>query len=254
MSLRIEIEGSSVWLAPLVAGGAFVLIWLLTGHAVTALSRWLAARDAPVQRRRPFWQWPGWGTVGRLIATLYAVGFLTLALLRGWAAPGDVGLRAPPWASLAAWVPPLLALMALGLGLQWGAGWWQLRSRDTAAFRNAADSFWELPTQAVGHEATLAILRAALAPVVGGGYGLWLAPALKGGLALLSPGSAAALRHPARRPWALLPLALDWLSTALWMVTGSVWPGLLARLGESLALLLLYALLRHRTAPPETGV
>lgn len=244
MTLRLGIEGSSLWLAPLLAGGAFVLLWLLAGHITASLGRWLEARSASRPPQSRLWRWQGWAALGRLMVALYAAGFVTLALLRGWFAPDDVGLGAPPWASLATWAPPLLALVALGLGLYWGTGWWQLRPSDGAL------SLWELPAQAVGHEATLTVLRAALIPLVGSSYGLWLAPICKGALALLSPGSARALRQPVRRAWALLPLALDWLSTALWMVTGSLWPGLLARLGESLAMLLFYAMLRRRAAAP----
>jgi hypothetical protein len=244
MTLPFSVEDLAVWLTPLAAGGAYAIALLIAAHAVAALGHWLASGRA--LRPQSVLPWTGWGYLRRLASILYACGFLGLALVRGWFDPADVGLRPPDWASLAAWMPPLLGLVTLWLALQWGAAWWQTRPTANAASSLGWHSLWELPGESLGHEAQLGILRAAIVPLLGAAPGVWLAPALKGGVALLTPGGARLLRDSSSWPWALLQLALDWLSTSLWLVSGSVWPGLLARLVESLAIMVLYGLLRRR--------
>ncbi|MBC7317395.1 MAG: hypothetical protein H5T70_13310, partial [Chloroflexi bacterium] len=103
------------------------------------------------------------------------------------------------------------------------------------------------------HEAILALLSGVLSPMLGTYWGAWSAVILKGSLAMLAPGGVVSLRDPDRRPWVLLAAALDWLSSAVMVASGSLWAGLIARFVGLASVLVAYRLARRAVLEKKTG-
>ncbi len=197
----------------LLAGGAYLLLWLALGELFWRMER---RRGRPVLR----------GLWGQAAGLLLSAGIMFALLIGGVLAPGDVGLRRPD--VRLAW-PELLGLWAVE-GAWVALLWARLgpRSRTSAAAPQPAwlAAFCTLAQQ----EAALATLRAALAPLLGLYWGAWLATLCRGLVARSHPQMALRLADPEQGAETRLIWALDALSTALVLVSGSVWVALAGRL------------------------
>ncbi len=226
-------------LIPLLLGLAYILARL--GLA------WAAQRSRLAE---------GWLAAGRALGALASMAALWWTLTQGWLAGLDAGLGWPERAFYAGRLPLILALGAGWLALLWGGVWWQMRPQAPLARATGWGGLPEWPTHALSREAGLALLRAsvapacalvaplcaAVAPLAGVSWGPWLAGAL------LAATDWPWLRgaSPERLSWRLLALALDALSTGLYVVSGALWPGLIARVLLSLVLAGIYGLARRR--------
>ncbi|MBC7240533.1 MAG: hypothetical protein H5T71_10585 [Chloroflexi bacterium] len=72
-------------------------------------------------------------------------------------------------------------------------------------------------------------------------------------MAILAPGGVASLRDPDHRPWALLTAALDWLSSAAMVASGSLWAGLIARFVGLASALVAYRLAGRAVFQKKAG-
>ncbi len=241
------VADAPAWVWPLGFGALCAALWLAAAYGFTALARWLGRRPERALRSLSAWRLGRWaGAVGAAIA-------LDAALIGCLFATSDVGLGVPDWAATLQWLPTVAGVMALWLALLWGAAWWRYPARASLLHNLGWGSAGDLPAYLIFHEASLAFLRGALGSALGAYWGAWSAIVVKGGLALLAPGSLAALREGPRRPWALLTISLDWLSTAVLVASGSLWPGLAARLLGFLAVLIAYGFVRRIAPQTETG-
>jgi len=241
------LANAPAWVGPLGFGCACIVLWLVIAHGVTALARWLSHRS-----KRPF-QWVSTWGLGRLASAIGAAAALDVALLYGVFSALDVGLRAPDWAVTLEWLPATVGIMALWLAFLWGAAWWGRPSRPPRARLWGWSNAWDLPAYLAFHEASLAFLRGALGPALGSYWGAWSAVILKGSLAILAPGGVASLREPDHRPWVLLTAALDWLSSAAMVTSGSLWAGLIVRFVGLASALVAYRLAGRAAHQKKTG-
>ncbi len=162
-----------------------------------------------------------------LAALAGTFGYPFVMLLLGVFSPKDLGLGRPNWGGM---LFPLLA-GAIG-GTVWLAFLW---GRDTRAGPALGErpvrSGWS-PTILFGAliaEAHLATCRAALMPLVGSYWGIWIGVVLAMLAAQTSPLMQWRLASPVGRRRVYLDWALDWVSTAVLALTGTVWAGLLVR-------------------------
>jgi len=223
-------------LHPLAAGGLYLLL--------RALAAWA------VGRRRGAW--------GQVLGALGALGYLAAGLAIGVYSMADAGIG--PIGRLFTW--PWLAGMAGGMGL-WIALLWSLGWREGPE-RTPPDRRHRRKSQRIGtasgllfrgltHEATLAVLRASCAPLMGVYWGSWLGLLLKQASDRLHPTTRQRLAQPGAREVVYLDAALDWASAALCVLSGSLWPSLLSR-GLGYALCGLARALQGRRALARVAV
>ena len=198
------------------AGLLYVAAWLGGAYAVAAAARWLERRATPGALRLRYWS--GWAFLGRLVTTGASLAWLFALLRAGVLVTSDVGLGHV--APLALWRDSQLVGRWLSLTAACGAlvlllwlGYWQ------TALRGSLDIEKGLPplsyiVEALGHQAALAILRAAVIPLVGVYWGIWVGAVAKLLMMLAHP---RVRRRLARGDRALVYLewALDWQSAAL---------------------------------------
>ena len=216
---RLTIGGLS---AP-VAGLLFAVAWAGSGYAIALAARHLERRATPRALRVRFWSgWPFWGHLlgaGAGIAwlfTLLRLGvFVTSDAGVGHVAPmalwsGGQGLR--DWLALTAASGGLILLLWLG--------YWR-RSAHSLVETESGLSLLSLAVVTLGHQAALAILRAAAIPVVGVYWGIWVAAVAKFLLMRAHPQVRRRLSH-GRRSFVYLEWALDWQSAALFALLGNL--------------------------------
>lgn len=209
-----QLTRADVWRA-LLAGLGYAALYAAASGARRACARWLTARTRPGLVWLQLWR--GWPWLGELLGALGTLACAALLAFSGVLASGDLGLAVPEPA-VWRWMLGITLGGALWLGLL------ALLAQPTvgAAERGVGDwSVWLL--RAVYHEGRAAIWRGALAPWVGGYWGVWLAPLAALVTTLLNSAQRAALRDAQRRAAVLLAWALDWLGAALFAYTRSAW-------------------------------
>lgn len=229
------------WVWPLSIGVACAAVWLAAAHGLTALARWLRRRPERLLRALSTWRW------GRLTSAISAATIFDAAVIYGAFAAADVGLRPLDWATVGQWLPGTIGILTLWLALLWGAAWRKESGPLPIAVSLGWASGWDFPSHFVFHEASLAIFRGTFAPALGRYWGAWLAVGLKWALGLLAPGGFAALQNIHHRPWALLGASLDGVSTAVFIASGNLWAGGIARLAGFLGALVAFHWARHLT-------
>jgi len=171
-----------------------------------------------------------------ILGLVAALGYPSVMVVAGIYSPGDVGIRAPEWGTVAG---PLV-LGALGATAWLGMLWHERRTPDApAGAPPAADAGplreAEAPalpfalTGALMAEGHLAVCRAALMPLLGSYWGLWMGVVLRMLTAHSNPSVLVRLGHPQERRRVYLDWALDWVSTAALALSGSLWAGLIVR-------------------------
>jgi hypothetical protein len=235
--------------SPLRAGLIYILLWLGLAHGARLAQRWLAARGPKAERVA---QWQGWTHWGRVLGALGSLSYLAVLLSFGQVAARDVGLAWDLGLLSADLLAVGLAITAVVLALFWGSYWRRVGAGPR--IEHGVD----LVIHAVGHELSLAILRATLLPVMGSYWGIWEAPVLRMIVMVALPVAARheaseTQKRPARRTMMRLDWALDWLSSLIFYYTRSGWVALLGRVVVQLVVGLVAALVsrvaRRRSAP-----
>jgi hypothetical protein len=162
--------------------------------------------------------------LGEILGLIATLGYPSVMVLAGVYSPGDVGIRAPEWGAVAG---PLV-LGALGAAAWLGLLWHRAPTAGSAPGAETAALPYAL-TGALMAEGHLATCRAALMPLLGSYWGLWMGVVLRMLMAHASPHVLVRLGHPLERRRVYLDWALDWVSTAALALSGSLWVGLLVR-------------------------
>jgi hypothetical protein len=223
----------------LLAGALFAVLYVLGSQVAWRIAHWL--RERPTHAHIRLMRWPFWRTLARAGDLAFSAGYALLMLWGGVFPANDVGLAAP--SAQDAWLWWGVIVMASAL---WLAVWWSVYGRSGP--RTPRPGLWGdwLP-RPISREARLAIWRAALIPLWGGYWGIWLAALFNLGIDRLTPFYAARLRDPHQRRWAILEAALDWLGALLFLYTGSLWLAVLGRLAVHAAVWVL-----SRTSRPSS--
>ena len=179
-----------------------------------------------------------------LVALTLTLGYPFLMVILGVFSPGDLGLGMPNWGRVLAPVLVGALVATVWLAFLWTDG--------IAVWRSTKALPGERPpalpftvTGALLAEGHLATCRAALMPLFGSYWGMWMGVALRMLVAHTSPYTQWQLQSPVERRRVYLDWALDWVSTAILASTGTVWAGLLVRVLCRTTL----HLLRGRRAP-----
>ncbi|MCD6519536.1 MAG: hypothetical protein J7M05_06410 [Anaerolineae bacterium] len=232
--------GPEVWMA-LAAGGLYLGLEVLV-RGLRPFLRWrFVDRAHPRLLRLRFWG--GWPLLGQVAGVFFTVLYLYAALVEGFFSPLDVGLCLPRGSPTELW-------KAFGIVL--GLGLWivvLLLGAKKAELWRAHSPLWSRQSSQVlrllGQESALAILRAGCAPLLGSYWGAWCALFLRGGLGWLSSREHIRVPHSSRRLLIALTWALDWVSTLLFVLLGSLWAALL---GRALVFALTWPLLGRKNA------
>jgi hypothetical protein len=207
-----------IW-GPLLMGalylGARILftqsIWYLKGRLEGHRSPWAARLRYGIE----------WSFAGQVVGVIASVGYLFVMLLNGTFAATDVGLGPVQVQDIPAWIYGIVPGAALWVALLWGGLWrrkQRLGRKDALPRHETFD-----PLRVIEREATLSILRGAIMPLAGVYWGAWL-PVLMSWLAGRgSPFQRMRRSNPGERDLAYLHGALDWVSAALWVMSGSMW-------------------------------
>lgn len=215
------------WLA-LGAGALYALLIGLWNEFVWRARTWAEAQTSPLVFGLR--AWGGWAFVANVLRAAASLGCLYGLLVSGIVLGAHVGDR-PLAASLRRWLPATLGLAAW-MALLWGWMLWRLSRRERTTQPNWPSyriGWAELTIQALDREAGAAILRGALMPVIAGQWGIWLSPVITGILYWRDPARRQGHQNPEQRALAYLTWALDWVSAALYAISGSIWCALLAR-------------------------
>jgi hypothetical protein len=213
---------------PVGAGLAYLLLSVLASQGVRRMGHWLASRpNAGALRLR---YWPGWPFWGHVASFAFTIAFLFAMLLNGTFAANDVGLQGVAWADLWSWLPGLMVATAVWLLLLW-VGYSQKRGMPEEEVRGEwAELGWPCAIlHLLQQAASLATLRAALIPMVGAYWGVWLAVLLKMLASHVDPFVRIKLAKPGQRERVYLDWALDWVGATFFVISGSVWASLCGR-------------------------
>ena len=213
---------------PAGAGLAYLFLAVLTSQGVWRVGCWLASRpNAGALRLR---YWPGWPFWGHVASFTFTVAFLFVMLLNGAFAANDVGLRGIGWADLWSWLPGLMAAMGVWLLLLW-VGYSRASGMPSGELREGTELGWPSTVlHLLQQAARLAILRAALIPMAGAYWGVWLAVLLKMLASYVDPFVRTKLTKPVQRERVYLDWALDWVGSTFFVVSGSIWASLCGRI------------------------
>jgi len=251
-------------LRSLLAGAVYTLLQALGSWISWGLARWLGRLHSPTAIRLR--RWRGWPLAGQGLGLALALTFPFLLVLGGLFSADDVGIRPVDWSVSLPWVLAVGAGSALWLALLWGSYWWRQRdSASATAWREASRHWANILPEALYHEAGAATFRAALIPLAGPYWGVWIAvlwkllasrtsprlnlpPTRSGGA---SPQRNARLRHPGQRELVYLGWALDWVGAILYLLSKSVWAALFGRaLGQASVLAVTRLILRGSYQEP----
>jgi hypothetical protein len=250
-------------LRSLLAGAVYMLLQALGSWIAWGLTRWLEGQHSPAAIRLR--RWRGWPLVGQGLGLALALAFPFLLVLGGLFSADDVGIRPVDWSVSLPWVLAVGAGSALWLALLWGSYWWRQRgSASATAWREASGHWANILPEALYHEAGAATFRAALIPLAGPYWGVWIAVLWKllasrtsprltppdpvggyTGVSGASPQLNAKLRPPGQRELVYLGWALDWVGAILYLLSKSVWAALFGRaLGQASVLAVTRLILR----------
>mgnify|MGYP005842887839 CR=1 FL=1 len=228
-ALLTDLPGDSLSHA-LGAGGLYWVLYLVVGGIIG-------------RRGRP-------GVFAQMLRASVAAGYVAATLAGGLLTGEQVGLR--PIGSLFNW--PWLLGIAAGLGI-WSATLWGIGRYVQRAGLVADRSFGEasnglgLLLNGLFQEASLAILRASLAPLLGLYWASWAGLLLKQaadwGLGIIR-------RQAPQGTGVPLDHVLDWPSTALYVLSQSLYPALIGR-GMGYLLMGVAHLILARIIPREAG-
>ena len=233
-----NLSSSDSWRS-LLAGIIYLLLCVLGSQGVWRIGLWLEHRASPGSLRLRFWSgWPFWGRISSLAL---AVVFLFVMLMDGTFAADDVGLRPITESVSWAWLAGLTLGLAAWLALLWGGYWRRNKAPDRIGTQPGDELTCRYALLHVLHQgASSAILRAALIPVGGAYWGVWLAALARLLVLRTNPEVRARLKKGGQREFIYLDRALDWISATLFVVSGSAWPALSARAIGYFTMLALY--------------
>lgn len=218
---------SSPWRA-LSAGVLYAFLYVLATQMTWRISRCLGGMSSvgTIRLRR----WPGWPWLGRGFGLLFAVAYPSIMVFDGIFAARDVGLGSIDWRIALPWVASVTAGFSLWLILLWGI--YERKRLDHMTSEATARPWDHWPAVLVDvviHESMAVTLRAALIPLAGHYWGIWLGVLVKLLLSHADPWLITRLRTPDRRASEFLNWALDWVSATLYVLSGSLWASLLGR-------------------------
>lgn len=201
----------------LAAGLVYAVLAALASHLRWRFAARAGGRPAP-------------GLAADLVGLAGSLAYPMAMVLLGGFSPTHVGLVGVDWRGL--WP-------ALGAGALAGCAWtlltWGARGPTRSMRGDRVPRASHLTTlagmlpSALQHEAWLAAGRAALSPVIGSHWGTWAAPVLRVVVSNTSPIHQHALHSSPGRRRAYLEMALDWVSSAVFAITGALWPALAVR-------------------------
>ena len=224
----------------LLAGMAYLLLRVSLTHIAWQISAALEAGWSP--RAERVYRWFVQPSAGRAIALLASLGYLFAMLIWGILPADYVGVQSVDWAHALPWLLTFAGTGGLWLLVVWGIA--LLRGEHQDDLGPATPLLWlDLLPHGVYQEATLALLRAALAPLLGRYWGVWAGLLIKSLLSWTAPGRAGRWQRSDQRTRLILEWSLDWLSAALYLYTGTLWTSLI---GRGVCSLLLSALLGSR--------
>jgi len=237
-------------LRSLLAGAVYMLLQALGSWISWGLARWLGRLHSPAAIRLR--RWRGWPLVGQGLGLALALAFPFLMVLGGIFSADDVGIRPIDWSVPLPWVLAVGVGSALWLALLWGSYWWRQRgSASATAWRESSGHWADILPNALYHEAGAATFRAALIPLAGPYWGVWIAILWKLLASRASPQRNARLRHPGQRELVYLGWALDWVGAILYLLSKSVWAALFGRaLGQVCVLAVTRLILRGSYQEP----
>lgn len=228
-------------LRSLLAGAAYMLLWLAGGWVAWGAAHGLSRLSSPAAIRLRCWR--GWHPIGRGLSLTWALAFPFVLVLEGIFSADDVGLRAVDWSVALPWVLVVSTGAALWLALLWGSYWWRRRNA-TDAWRDMYGHWTDTLFVALGHEGSAATFRAALIPLAGPYWGVWLAAFWKLLASRASPWLSTRLHCPGQREIVYLEWALDWVGAILYFLSKSVWAALYGRaLGQASVLAVTWLIL-----------
>ncbi|MHB1296287.1 MAG: hypothetical protein ACYC4R_15005 [Anaerolineae bacterium] len=226
----------------LLAGAVYLLLYVLGTQAVWWAGLHLQARrgTAALLMRR----WQGWPVLGRVVSLALSLGYPFLLVLNGTFSASDVGIAPVDWQPVLTWVLGISLGAVAWIALLWGSYWSKKTLPHEAVVRALRRQSWhDLTVNALAHEAAVATLRAALMPLVGAYWGVWLAVLARLVATRANPAHAARLQVAGYRESAYLDWAIDWIAATLYAVSGSAWAAILGRIACRAAIT---ALLRSR--------
>jgi len=213
-------------LRPLLAGLAYTLLRVLANRTGQGLASRIERSLVPSLLRVR--RWSGWPTAIQASRLALAIAFPFAMLLGGVYSASDVGLRPVDWAS--AW--PLILATAGGAAAWLSLLWclhWRARPEATDAPRQGSDPWTSVLTRLLRHCADAATYRAALMPLLGPYWGVWVAVVWKLLASLASGEYRSRLPTPGERERVFLHWALDWVDAVLYALSGSLLGALLGR-------------------------
>jgi len=214
-------------LRPLLAGLAYTFLCALGSHAAHALARWLERSSTPgvVRIRR----WRGWPPLARALRLIVAIGFCFSMLLVGVFASSNVGLGRIGWGSTLPRVLGVTGGATAWVALLWWMHWRKRPEAERRAEEQVGDSWASVLADLLSNTADAAIYRAALIPLLGTYWGVWLAIVWTMLASLTRAGLKPRLAIAGRRERVFLDWALDWVDATLYIRSGTVSAALFGR-------------------------
>ncbi|MHB0859479.1 MAG: hypothetical protein ACYC5M_18165 [Anaerolineae bacterium] len=232
----------------LLAGAVYLMLYVLSTHSVWWASHQLQTRrgTAALLLRR----WRGWSLLGRVVTLVLSVGYPFVLILNGIFSASDVGIAPIDWQPVLTWVLGISFGAVAWIALLWGSYWSKKALPHEAVVRALRRQSWhDLTVNALSHEATIATFRAALMPIVGPYWGVWLAVLGRLVASRANPAHAARLQIAGYRESAYLDWAIDWIAATLYAVSGSAWAAIFGRIACRAAITALLRWRAGRQAP-----